>query len=66
MKPQFEIKKAHGGQFHFILRAKNAKVVLQSEMYDSKQAAEGGIKSIITIIKKGDYKVVDKTLKPKK
>ncbi|MGR3218487.1 MAG: YegP family protein [Candidatus Anammoxibacter sp.] len=57
---QFEVKKAHNGQFHFILRAKNGKVVLQSEMYDSKQAASRGVHSIVKIVQKGEFKIVDK------
>jgi len=58
---QFEIKDAHGGQFHFIMRAKNSKVILQSQMYDTKAGAEKGIKSIVDSIKSGKFKIVDKT-----
>ena len=45
-KPKYVIKKAKNGEFHFVLKAPNGKVILQSELYKSKQSAEKGINAI--------------------
>jgi len=42
----FELKKNAKGNFHFSLKAKNSQIILTSEMYNSKSAAENGIASI--------------------
>jgi len=42
----FELKKASNGQYMFNLRAGNSKVVLTSETYSSRAAAENGIQSV--------------------
>ena len=46
MSGYFELKAATGGQFTFNLKAGNHEVILTSELYKSKQAAEGGIASV--------------------
>lgn len=43
----FELKKNEkSGQFHFVLKAANGQVILSSEMYNSKAAAQNGIASV--------------------
>ncbi len=42
----FELKKNTKGGFHFTLKAKNGQVILSSEAYSSKSAAENGIASV--------------------
>ncbi|WP_461533189.1 YegP family protein [Sinomicrobium sp.] len=42
----FELKKTDKGAFHFTLKAKNGQVILSSENYSSKSAAENGIASV--------------------
>lgn len=42
----FELKHKEGGEFHFTLKAKNGQVILSSEVYSSKAAAENGISSV--------------------
>jgi len=43
----FELKKNEkSGQFHFVLKASNGQVILSSEMYNSKAAAQNGIASV--------------------
>jgi len=42
----FEIKKAKNGEHYFVLKADNGEVILQSEMYSSKEKAEAGIASV--------------------
>lgn len=42
----FELKKNDKGNYHFNLKAKNGQIILTSEMYNSKSAAENGIASI--------------------
>ncbi len=42
----FELKNKEGSSFHFTLKAKNGQVILSSEVYNSKSAAENGIASI--------------------
>ena len=46
--PAFQLKTAKNGQFYFTLTAKNGQVIAQSEMYNSKDAAENGIASVKT------------------
>ncbi len=42
----FELKSKEGTSYHFTLKAKNGQVILSSEVYNSKAAAENGIESI--------------------
>ncbi|WP_025743465.1 YegP family protein [Aquimarina pacifica] len=42
----FELKNKEGSNYHFTLKAKNGQVILSSEVYNSKSAAENGIESI--------------------
>lgn len=42
----YEIAKNDKGQFNFVLKAANAQVILRSEQYESKSAAQNGIASI--------------------
>ena len=44
--PCFELKKSKSGQFFFNLTAKNGQIIASSEMYNSKGAAENGIRSV--------------------
>jgi len=44
--PAFQLKKAKNDKFYFVLTAKNGQVIAQSEMYNSKDAAENGIESV--------------------
>jgi uncharacterized protein YegP (UPF0339 family) len=46
MSGYFQLKKAANGQFMFNLKAANNKVVLTSETYSSRAAAETGIASV--------------------
>jgi len=46
MTGKFELKVAKSGQFHFNLLAGNGQIILSSEMYESKSAAENGIASV--------------------
>ena len=46
MAGHFELKTDKNGQFMFNLRASNNEIVLTSDSYSSKAAAEGGIKSV--------------------
>ena len=46
MPGKFEIKTAKNGKFHFNLKASNGQVLLSSEMYETRKAAEGGIASV--------------------
>ena len=45
-KGRFELKQSAGGQYFFNLKASNGQIILSSEMYNSKNAAERGIESI--------------------
>lgn len=45
-KGKFQIKRLDDGQWHFVLKAPNGRVILQSETYKSKAGAENGIRSI--------------------
>lgn len=42
----FELKNKEGSSFHFTLKAKNGQIILSSEVYNSKSAAENGITSV--------------------
>lgn len=44
----YERKDAVNGQYYFNLRAKNSKVIGKSEMYNSAQGRDNGIKSVKT------------------
>ena len=44
--PSFQLKKSKSDQYYFVLTAKNGQVIAQSEMYNSKDAAENGIASV--------------------
>ncbi len=44
--PKFEIKASSNDQFYFNLHAINAKVILTSEMYTTKQNCKKGIASV--------------------
>lgn len=46
MAAEYELKTAKNGKFHFNLKAGNGQIILSSEMYESKSAAEGGIESV--------------------
>ncbi len=48
MAGKFELKTAASGQTHFNLLAANGQVILSSEMYETKAAAENGIQSVKT------------------
>lgn len=43
---RFEIKTSTNGKFHFNLMAGNGEIILSSEMYNSRSAAENGIESV--------------------
>lgn len=46
MAGKFELKVSTNGKYHFNLKAGNGQIILSSEMYESKSAAENGIASI--------------------
>ncbi len=46
MAGKFELKTSSNGKFHFNLKAGNGQIILSSEMYESKAAAENGIASV--------------------
>jgi len=46
MAGKFEIKTAKNGKTFFNLKASNGQIILSSEMYDSKKAAENGVASV--------------------
>ncbi|MBK9214191.1 MAG: YegP family protein [Chloracidobacterium sp.] len=46
MAGKFEIKTSASGQVHFNLKAGNGQIILSSEMYETKAAAENGIDSV--------------------
>jgi uncharacterized protein YegP (UPF0339 family) len=48
MAGYFELKNSAGGQFMFNLKAGNHEVILSSERYTTKAAAENGIASVKT------------------
>jgi uncharacterized protein YegP (UPF0339 family) len=46
MASKFEVQKSTNGQFYFRLKAGNGEIILASELYASKDGAEGGIASV--------------------
>lgn len=46
MAGKFELKQSDSGKFHFNLKAGNGQIILSSEMYESRAAAENGIASV--------------------
>jgi uncharacterized protein len=46
MAGKFELKVAKNGNYHFNLKAGNGQIILSSEMYESKAAAQNGIASV--------------------
>ncbi len=46
MSGYYELKRNASGQHHFVLKAANHEVILSSESYESRQAAENGIASV--------------------
>ena len=47
-KRHYERKDSKGGQFYFVLKATNSKVIGKSQMYKSNESSENGIDSIKT------------------
>jgi uncharacterized protein YegP (UPF0339 family) len=48
MSGWFELSKSSNEQFRFVLKAGNGEIILTSELYTTKSAAENGIKSVQT------------------
>jgi Uncharacterized conserved protein len=46
MAGKFELKTAKNGKVFFNLKASNGQIILSSEMYETKKAAESGIESV--------------------
>ncbi|MCB0636916.1 MAG: YegP family protein [Lewinella sp.] len=46
MAGKFDLKKSPSGKYMFNLKAGNNQVILTSELYESKAAAQNGIKSV--------------------
>ena len=46
MAGKFELKTSANGKFHFNLKAGNGQIILSSELYESRSAAENGIESV--------------------
>ena len=46
MAGKFVLKTAKNGKFHFNLKASNGQIILSSEMYETRKAAENGIASV--------------------
>lgn len=46
MAGKFELKKSKNGQFMFNLKSSNGQIILTSELYKTKTAAENGIDSV--------------------
>ena len=46
MSGKFELKQSKDGQYMFNLKAGNGQVILSSELYKTKAAAENGIESV--------------------
>lgn len=42
----YELSKSSDGQFRFVLKAGNAEIILTSELYTTRAAAENGIASV--------------------
>jgi uncharacterized protein YegP (UPF0339 family) len=51
-KKHFERKDSKGGQYYFVLKAANSKVIGKSQMYKSNESSENGIQSIKTNARK--------------
>ena len=47
-KKHFERKDSKGGQYYFVLKAANSKVIGKSQMYKTNDSSENGIDSIKT------------------
>lgn len=47
-KARFEVKESSSGKPYFVLKAANHQIIGQSQMYDSKDGCENGIKSVMT------------------
>lgn len=46
MAGKFEIKNSTNGKFYFNLKSGNGQIILSSEMYETRGAAENGIESV--------------------
>jgi uncharacterized protein YegP (UPF0339 family) len=46
MAGKFELKTSTNGKYHFNLKAGNGQIILSSELYETKAAAENGIASV--------------------
>ena len=46
MAGKFDLKTAKNGQYSFALKAGNGQIILQSELYKEKRAANAGIESV--------------------
>ena len=46
MSGWYELKRSSSGQFRFVLKAANAEIILTSELYTTRAAAENGIASV--------------------
>lgn len=46
MPGKFELKAGKNGKFHFNLKASNGQIILSSESYSDRKAAEKGIESV--------------------
>jgi len=47
MAGKFELTKSNKGHFMFNLKARNGQIILTSEQYSSKQAAQNGIAAVV-------------------
>jgi len=45
-KPEFDIRRSKDGQEYFVLKARNGKVILLSELYKSTASVKKGIESV--------------------
>ena len=64
MPARFELKKSSNGKFRWNLLAANGQVIATSQMYESKQAAQNGIRSVRKSA--ADAELVDETAPAKK
>lgn len=46
MAGKFELKESANGKYHFNLKAGNGQIILSSEMYETRAAAQAGIESV--------------------
>ncbi len=53
IEARYQVREAADGQFYFVLKAGNGKVIGLSEMYVSKANAERGIQAVITLLNDG-------------